>query len=128
MKVGAVAGVLLLVGVAAAIVWTSTHPAHHRGAAPPRTAAPHSLPTLAEGALPCSTKQTVALTEGLVEARGDTYAALAGVHAGTVQPRVLADAIGDWMTAVTDARRCLGPRAAITQNRAIGRVLLQVQG
>lgn len=126
MKTGALAATLLV--ALAAILWTSTHPAHHRGAALPSTPVPHRLPALAEGALPCSTGRTVALTAGLVTARGDTFAALAGVRAGTVQPHVLTDAIGNWMSAVTDARPCLGPRAAITQNRAIGRVLRQIGG
>jgi hypothetical protein len=127
MKVAALAGVLV-VGAVAVIAWTSTQPAHHRPAAAPRPVAPRTLPTLAEGSLPCSTKRTAALKDGLLQARGDTYAALAGVHAGTMRPRVGTDAIGEWMTAARDARRCLGPRAAITQNRAIGRVLVQIGG
>ena len=128
MKVGALlAGVLVAVALAGTL-WTSSRGTDHHAAAAPSTATPSSLPTLAEGSLPCSTKQTVALTAGLVQARGDTYAALAGVRAGTLQPGVLADAIGEWMTAVDDGRRCLGPRAVITQNRAIGRVLLQIGG
>lgn len=129
MKVGALAGALAAVSLAAVLLWTSTHGAHHQAAPPPRTAAaPDRLPTLAEGSLPCSAKRTATLTAGLVQARADTHAALAGVHAGTVQPGTLTDAIGNWMTAVRDARRCLGPRAAITENRAIDRVLLQVGG
>jgi hypothetical protein len=124
VKVGALAGALVV--AFAAVLWAFSHGAQHRAAT--STAAPQQFPTLAEGALPCSTTQTVALTARLVQARGDTYAALAGVHAGAVRPRVLTGAIGDWMSAVTDARRCLGPRAAIAQDRAIGRVLLQIGG
>ena len=128
MKVGALlAGVLVAVALAG-ILWTSSRETDHRAAAAPSAATPSSLPTLAEGSLPCSTQRTAALTAGLVQARGDTYAALAGVRAGTLQPGVLADAIGEWMAAVDDGRRCLGPRAVITQNRAIGRVLLQIGG
>ncbi len=128
MKVGALLAGVLVAAALAGTLWTSTRGTDHHAAAAPPTAAPSRLPTLAEGSLPCSTQRTAALTAGLVQARGDTYAALAGVRVGTVHPGVLADAIGEWMTAVDDGRRCLGPRAVITQNRAIGRVLLQIGG
>src|SRR6476659_835404 len=122
MKVVALAGVLVA-ALLTGILWTATRETDHHAAAPPSTPAHALLPGLAEGSLPCSTKQTAALTAAVEQARGDTYAALAGVHAGTVPPATVTDAVGNWMTAVKDARRCLGPRAAITQNRAIGRVL-----
>ena len=127
MKLGVLASVLVAV-VLAGILWTPTRGPDHHAAAPPSTAMPTPLPPLAEGALPCSTEQTVALTAAVVQARGDTYAALEGVHAGTKQPATLTDALGNWMAAVRNGRRCIGPRAAITQNRAIGRVLIQIGG